>query len=83
MVPIQDKKLGVIKCAGFPLIDAMALLAVTFNLLMEIVLGFCVATGTIAENFCFDKRMRKRLATVLGQLGSGMVAMAGNTILFQ
>ena len=131
MVTVQNKKPVVIKCRGFPLLHAMALLAVALNLTMEIILRFSVAAialqaGVVCQQimvesrllpglggmalitchgpihifveiivgpamatiaFCphihFDQRVRKRLATVACQFGSDMIAMTGNTILFE
>lgn len=72
-----------IEGGGFPLIDAMALLAVPLNLLMETVLGFSVTTGAIITNVHFNQRMRKRLTMVLCQFWVDMIAMTGNTIFFE
>ncbi len=131
MVTVQHEKPVVIEGRRFPLLYAMALLAVALYLTVEIILRLSVAAialqagvvcqqimiessllpgiggmaliaghvrlyvsveiivgpGMAAIAFCphiqFDKRVRKRLATMFGQLRSDMVAMAGNTVLFE
>lgn len=53
------------------------------HVFVKIIVGPCVATIAFRPDIPFDKRMRKRLATVAGQPWSDMVAMAGNTILHE
>lgn len=53
------------------------------HVFVEIIVGPGMATIACRPDVRFDKRMRKRLATVFGQFWSDVVAMAGNAILFE
>ena len=53
------------------------------HILVEIIVGPAMATIAFCPHIHFDKRVRKRLATVSRQFGSDMIAMTGKTILFE
>ena len=66
-----------------PVIGAVALSASCFHIPVQIIVGFGMATVAFRTDIGFDKRMRKRFATMPGQFGSDMVAMAGNTVVLE
>ena len=69
----------------FPGIGGVALIAGhgRLHVFVETIVGPGMAAIAFCPHIHFDKRVRKRLATMFGQLRSDMVAVAGNTVLVE
>lgn len=74
-----------VESRALPGVGSVALVAGhgRLHVFVKIIVGPGMATIAFRPDIRFDKRMRKRLATVARQLWSDMVAMTGNTILYE